>query len=123
MFSEIYQPYMDSTFQQAVGEQISGTPVLGICGLEPPAMTVMDGTPFLSSNRAIGEFIGDILLSLANLEVNTQMNSPLGMLEGIISFNNLYNWPNPQAKQLKASRVCLPFISSFTLDLTEKSKC
>ncbi|OIW28990.1 hypothetical protein CONLIGDRAFT_704286 [Coniochaeta ligniaria NRRL 30616] len=103
--SATYQPYIDSTIQQAVAKQINGTSIVAICGLEPPWQTVMDGSHLLSGNRATGEFIRNILLSMAQLEENAEADhSSLKTFEDLISFNQLYNWPNVEAQQRQPSR-------------------
>ncbi|KAK1771334.1 hypothetical protein QBC33DRAFT_149654 [Phialemonium atrogriseum] len=103
--SETYQPYIDSTLQQAVGNQINGTSVFVICGLEPPWQTVMDGSLLLSGNRATGDFLQNMLLSIAEFEKNAEAEDPsLTNLQDLISFNQLYNWPNLEAQQRQPSR-------------------
>jgi len=74
----------------------------------------MDGSHLLSGDRATGEFIRNILLSLAKLEEDVEDEDPsLKNLEDLISFNQLYNWPNIEAQQRQPSRVCWPFPSFF----------
>lgn len=77
----------------------------------------MDGSHLLRGNRATREFIRNILLSIAQLEENAEADhSSLKTFEDLISFDQLYNWPNVRAQQRQPSRVCLPFSSFFTLN-------
>ena len=65
----------------------------------------------LIASNPTGEFHRNILLSMAKLEENDEADhSSLKTLEDLISFNQLYNWPNVGAQHWQPSRVCFALI-------------
>ena len=110
--AELYKPYIDSTYRQAIFKQINGTSLAVLCGEEPPLRTILDGSTFFSGQRASGEFVKNILLSIARLE--QENDEPLiDCLESLIGFNQLYNWPGLSRLQRGPPRVIIYFPSRF----------
>jgi len=96
--------YIINTYKQAIPKQIGGVFLAAICALEPPRASILDGEPFFSGKRKTSQLVNTILKSVASLE-NAENGHNVNVIQSLIGFNQLLNWPGLDGAPLDMSKV------------------